>query len=108
MASEINPVRTIDALILSMLAQKPMYGYQLIKETGEKSGGVFKFREGTLYPALHRLERRKLIQGKWQLLAKGQQRKYYYITEKGLKALGQRKAEWLKFSGALNAFLELG
>jgi len=48
MASEINPVKTIDSLILSLLARKPMYGYQLIKETEEKSGGVFKFREGTL------------------------------------------------------------
>jgi DNA-binding PadR family transcriptional regulator len=108
MASEINPVKTIDSLILSLLARKPMYGYQLIKETEEKSGGVFKFREGTLYPALHRLERAKFIQGKWQVLPKGQQRKYYFITEKGLRALGQRKSEWLKFSSALNAFLETG
>ena len=107
MASEINPVKTIDSLLLSLLAREPMYGYKLIKETEKKSSGVFKFREGTLYPALHRLERAKLIQGKWQLLPRGQQRKYYYITEKGLKALGQRKSEWVKFSGALNAFLEI-
>lgn len=107
MASEINPVKTIDSLLLSLLAREPMYGYKLIKETEKKSAGVFKFREGTIYPALHRLERAKLIQGKWQLLPRGQQRKYYYITEKGLKALGQRKSEWLKFSGALNAFLEI-
>jgi len=73
----------IDSLLLSLIGQQPMYGYQIIKELERKSQGYFKFKEGTLYPALHRLEKSGLVAGKWQILSSGRQRRYYYITEKG-------------------------
>ena len=60
-----------------------MYGYQIVKELDSRSEGYFKFKEGTLYPALHRLERSGLITGKWQTLSNKRQRRYYYITTKG-------------------------
>ncbi|MBM3157053.1 MAG: helix-turn-helix transcriptional regulator, partial [Chloroflexi bacterium] len=67
-----------DHLILSLIGQEPMYGYRLIKEIGMRSEGYFQFKESTLYPALHRLERDGLITGRWERLSNGQERRYYY------------------------------
>ena len=72
-----------DSLLLYLISQQPMYGYQIIKELERRSQGYFKFKEGTLYPALHRLERAGLILGRWQVLPGGRQRRYYHITDKG-------------------------
>ena len=55
-----------ETLLLSLLATEPMYGYQLVKEMDNRSSGYFRFKEGTLYPALHRLERDEMVEGKWQ------------------------------------------
>jgi len=71
-----------ESLLLCLVGQQPMYGYQIIKELGRRSQGYFKFKEGTLYPALHRLEKAGLIVGKWQMLPGGRQRRYYYILIK--------------------------
>ena len=60
---------SIDYLLLSLIGQQPMYGYQILKELEGRSQGYFKFKEGTLYPALHRLERTGLLLGRWQALA---------------------------------------
>lgn len=95
-----------DHLILSLIGQEPMYGYQLIKEMGKKSGGYFQFREGTLYPALHRLEREGLIAGKWERLPGGQERRYYHLTERGQRVLNEKRSEWLGFSAAVNLVTE--
>jgi len=96
----------IDSLLLCLIAQKPMYGYQIIKELEEKSEGYFKFKEGTLYPALHRLERAGLILGKWQMLPSGQQRKYYHITNKGLSILVEKRSQWQDFLTAMNLIIQ--
>jgi len=95
-----------DHLILSLIRQEPMYGYQLIKEMGRRSEGYFQFKEGTLYPALHRLEREGLIRGKWENLPNGQERRYYYLTELGHKVLNEKRDEWLGFSAAVNLVIE--
>ena len=97
---------SIDSLLLCLIAQNPMYGYQIIKELDKKSQGYFKFKEGTLYPALHRLERASLILGKWQMLPSGQQRKYYHITEKGLSTLAESRDQWQDFLTAMNLIIE--
>ena len=97
---------SIDSLLLCLIAQKPMYGYQIIKELDKKSQGYFKFKEGTLYPALHRLERAGLILGKWQMLPSGQQRKYYHLTEKGLSTLAESRGQWQDFLTAMNLIIE--
>ena len=95
-----------ETLFLTLLKQQPMYGYQIIKELDRKSNGYFRFREGTLYPALHRLEIDGLVRGKWERLATGQERRYYYITEKGLRALEEKIAEWQGFSAAVSLVMQ--
>lgn len=94
-----------DSLLLCLINSQPMYGYQIIKELERKSSGYFQFKEGTLYPALHRLEKTGLVKGKWQKLPSGQERRYYYITEKGQKALNERMAIWQGFSEAINLIM---
>jgi len=97
---------SFDSLLLCLIAQQPMYGYQIIKELERKSQGYFKFKEGTLYPALHRSEKAGLIQGKWQTLPSGRQRRYYYITEKGLRGLATKRSQWLDFLTAMNLIIQ--
>ena len=93
---------SFDSLILCLLDQQPMYGYQIIKELERKSEGYFRFKEGTLYPALHRLEQAGLIEGKWQMLPNGRQRRYYHITEKGRATLVEKTVEWQDFFKAMS------
>jgi len=83
-----------------------MYGYQIIKELERRSQGYFKFKEGTLYPALHRSERAGLIRGEWQTLPNGRQRRYYHITEKGLRSLATKRGQWLDFLAAMNLIIQ--
>ena len=95
-----------DSLLLYLISESGrIHGYRLIKEIQQRSGGFFKFREGTVYPALHKLESDGLIRGHWQVQPNGQQRRYYSITEKGEKVLLDRISMWLKFSNAMNLIL---
>jgi len=96
---------SIDSLLLSLIGQQPMYGYQVIKELEGRSQGYFKFKEGTLYPALHRLERAGLLVGRWQMLPGGRRRRYYYITEKGRSILIEKTAQWQDFFAAMNLII---
>ena len=84
----------------------PDVAIQIIKEIEKKSNGYLQFKEGTLYPALHRLERANLVKGKWQKLSTGQERRYYYITEKGRKAFDERLTAWQGFSQAVNLIMQ--
>lgn len=91
-----------ETLLLSLLKNQPMYGYQIIKELDKRSEGYFRFREGTLYPALHRLEATGLIRGTWEQHLSGKKRRYYRPTEKGLEWLEAKVAEWRGFSSAVD------
>ena len=95
-----------DSLLLYLMEQQPMYGYKIIKELERRSQGYFKFKEGTLYPALHRLERAGLIEGKWQMLPSGRQRRYYYITDKGKQVLAEKMSQWRDFLNAMNLIIQ--
>ena len=97
---------SIDSLILSLVYQQPMYGYQIIKELEGRSQGYFKFKEGTLYPALHRLEKAGLVIGRWQTLPGGRRRRYYHITEKGRSILVEKRAQWREFFAAMNLIIQ--
>ncbi len=90
-----------EAILLAVLAEQTMYGYQLVKELERRSQGYFQFREGTLYPALHRLENDGLVMGSWQASPTGQQRRYYSLTDKGYHALESRVSVWQGFSKAM-------
>jgi len=94
-----------ESLLLCLIGQQPMYGYQIIKELEKRSQGYFKFKEGTLYPALHRLEKAGLIAGKWQMLPSGRQRRYYYITDKGHRLLAVKRSQWHDFLTAMNLII---
>ena len=91
-----------ETLLLSLLANESMYGYQLVKEMDRRSSGYFRFKEGTLYPALHRLARDGMIEGQWDLSSSGQNRRYYHITAKGRARLESMLEEWNMFTKAVN------
>jgi DNA-binding PadR family transcriptional regulator len=96
------------SLLLCLLEQQPMYGYQLVKELEARSQGYFRFKEGTLYPALHHLENSGLITSEWQMLPNGRQRRYYHITEKGLAKLASEKTQWHDFLNAMKLIIQSG
>lgn len=79
-----------------------MYGYQVVKEIEDRSSGYFRLREGTLYPALHRLEKEALVEGRWDASPSGQNRRYYHITAKGRSRLESMLREWTQFSRAVD------
>ena len=96
-----------DTLLLSMLGDQSMYGYQLVKEIDQRSSGYFRFKEGTLYPALRRLERDGLIVGKWETSPTGQGRRYYHMTAKGRARLESMLEEWHLFTKAVNVVAQV-
>ena len=91
-----------ETILLSVLSVQPMYGYQLVKEISGKSSGYLNFKEGTLYPALHRLEKDKYLTGYWDTSKNGQKRRYYKITALGQRRLVSMISEWNEFSQAIN------
>ncbi len=96
---------SMDCLLLALIGREPMYGYQLIREVERQSRGYLQFKEGTLYPALHRLEQDGFIQGRWERLPNGQERRYYSLTEEGEKALQAKARTWKSFAAAVNMVL---
>lgn len=97
-----------NSLLLCLLESQSMYGYQIVKELEKRSQGYFKFKEGTLYPALHRLEKSGLISGSWEQLPNGRQRRYYAITAKGSAKLADERNRWEDFFTAVRLVLEPG
>lgn len=88
-------------IVLSLLEEENMYGYQMIKELSKKSENVFEFQEGTLYPILHGLEEKNFITSYWDEVG-GKKRKYYAITKEGKKHLKNKRQEWKVFSNGIN------
>ena len=96
------------SLLLCLLEQQPMYGYQIVKELEAQSEGYFRYKEGTLYPALHRLEKLGLVSGQWQVLPNGRQRRYYHITARGIAALETERTQWQDFLNAMKLIIRPG
>lgn len=95
-----------EGLLLSLIeALDGAYGYKLIKEMEKRSQGFFRFKEGTIYPALRKLENEGLIQGEWQSLSTGHQRRLYRLTPRGKEALENKRAVWQGFTSAMNLIL---
>lgn len=92
-------------LVLTLLARKDMYGYELIKELHLKSEGLFDLKEGTLYPILHVLERDKAVEAYWDETSGARARKYYRITKSGRALLKEKKKEWEEFQKAVSHIL---
>lgn len=93
-------------IILGILRQGSSYGYLIIKQIKELSGGKMNYSEGMLYPVLHNLEKEKLIKSAWILEKDARPRKYYEITEKGKKELIAEKEHWEKVNSVLDAIWE--
>ncbi len=96
----------LDVLILEVVAAGPSYGYSITQTVLQRSRGTFSLKEGSLYPALHRLERQQLLEAYWQEF-EGRRRKYYRLTPAGTEELSTRRSEWQEFSGAVNRVLGL-
>ena len=93
-------------LVLSVLENEEMYGYQIIKEIEKRSEDVFSFKEGTLYPILHAFEKDGYVESYWQESEQGRKRKYYRITDKGRKVLVKSKEEWDAYSTAVKKVIK--
>lgn len=89
-------------LVLQLLEQESMYGYQMVKELEARSDQTFTLKEGTLYPILHALEGQGYIESYWQETGSARKRRYYAITQAGKKQLAERKQEWQLYSRGIN------
>jgi PadR family transcriptional regulator, regulatory protein PadR len=99
----------IDTLILSLLQQRDMYGYEIAKLVREKSGEQFELKEGTMYLSLKRLEKKKWISSYWgDEQGPGGRRKYYKLTPLGNEGFKEKRAEWLFVKKIIDTFLEGG
>jgi DNA-binding PadR family transcriptional regulator len=97
----------VEMLILEVIAQGPSYGYEITQTVAERSDGYFELKEGSLYPALHKLERQRLLRASWRE-ADGRRRKYYELTDAGRAELSARKTSWLGFAAGVNGVLGIG
>ncbi|EAR64947.1 Transcriptional regulator, PadR family protein [Bacillus sp. NRRL B-14911] len=97
---------SIDILLLSLLSEKDSYGYEMTKEIRKKSDEAYSMNEGTLYPALKRLEAKGFVTSYWHQELEASRRKYYSITEDGRKELGKKLKNWNKISDLIHKFSE--
>lgn len=98
----------LDAIVLAALAAGPAHGYAIIEEIRRRSDGAFDLPEGTIYPALHRLEQAGLLASEWTVSEGGRRRRVYSLTGSGAASLAERKDRWQRFSGAVEALLNGG
>ena len=92
----------LDLLLLAVLENGPAHGYVIIAALRERSGGTFDLPEGTVYPALHRLEADGLLCSAWSELG-GRRRRIYQLTSRGQRELARRQEEWNRFVKAVNS-----
>jgi PadR family transcriptional regulator, regulatory protein PadR len=100
----VNLKGTLPTLILKALVREPSHGYRIAQEIKDRSQGVLDFKEGTLYPALHKLENDGLVES-YDATENGRLRRYYRITTAGRKALARDRAEWRDLSQAVTMIL---
>src|SRR3989441_10105920 len=92
----------LDLLLLAAVQARPMHGYGIAETLRPRSDGAFDLPEGTLYPALHRLERAGLMSSRWAEV-NGRRRRVYQLTRKGRRGLARRQGEWRMFAHAVDA-----
>jgi PadR family transcriptional regulator PadR len=94
----------VEMLMLEVISHGPTYGYEISQTVDVRSNGYFDLKEGSLYPALHRLEQQKLVKSSWREV-EGRRRKYYELSSAGHKVLAQKKQEWQAFSKGIQGVL---
>ncbi len=92
-------------MVMHLLSEKDMYGYEIVSELERRSENVFSLKEGTLYPVLHGLEKDGFAASYTELAGTGKQRKYYALTKKGIAVLAQKKDEWKRYSKGVNTVI---
>jgi PadR family transcriptional regulator, regulatory protein PadR len=97
---------TLDLLILRIVSLEPQHGWAIAKRIQQVSGEVLQVQQGSLYPALHRLEQKKWIKAKWAETETGRQAKFYLLTPSGKDQLEREAANWSRLSAAINLVLE--
>lgn len=96
----------LDALVLAVLEGGSLHGYAVIEAIRARSGDAFDLPEGTVYPALHRLEKAGLLKSAWVTPPSGRKRRVYELTRRGVAGLADRRAAWTRFAAAVNRSLE--
>lgn len=96
------PAKSVDLLLMGVLRRGPAHGYAIISALRERSDGAFDLAEGTIYPALHRLERGGLISSSVEI-TQGRRRRTYSLTERGRKEFAAQRREWLGFVASVQA-----
>jgi PadR family transcriptional regulator PadR len=97
---------TLDGLILSLLALEPLHGLAISQRLRARSADVLQVSQGSLYPALHKLEHQGLLRAEWRLSESGKRAKYYALTRAGAKRLGAEREEWERLSTAISLVLK--
>jgi transcriptional regulator len=95
-----------ELLILSLLDQQTLHGYEIGKLIAQRSEGILRFHVASLYPLLYRLERLDWVQAEWKVVG-GRRRRYYRLTSLGRKMLAEQRRRWREFSGAMNRIVEV-
>lgn len=98
----------LDALVLAALEEGPTHGYAIIEAIKARSGQAFDLPEGTVYPALHRLEKSGLLASAWVMPESGRKRRVYELTARGRASLAERRTVWRRFAEAIEASLQGG
>ena len=94
----------LDGMLLAVLEAGPRHGYAIVEELARRSQGEFDLPEGTVYPALHRLEAAGLLSSRWEVVS-GRRRRVYMLSQTGVQAVRERVASWRAFRSAVDAVL---
>jgi PadR family transcriptional regulator PadR len=97
---------TLDLLILKTVAHEPIHGYGIAQRILLTSKEILQVQQGSLYPALHRLQRKNLLKSEWKESGSGPMAKYYSLTPAGRKALQEEREQWERYAGAVALVLE--
>ncbi len=99
---------TLDLLILRTLSLQPMHGWGIAKRIEQLSEEVLQVNQGSLYPAVHRLEQKGLVASEWGVTENNRRAKYYSLTASGKRQLAKELANWERFTGAVSLVLQIG
>ena len=98
---------TLDLLLLKILALQPLHGWAISQRLKQISGEILQVSDGSLYPALHKLEQEGWIAAEWKVTENGRRAKYYSLTRPGRKALAREAANWERLAGAISHVVRL-
>ena len=96
---------TVGVLLLTLLSERAMYAYEMVQEAERRSAHTFQLKEGTVYPALHQMERAGLLTATWRESETGRRRKYYSLTAKGRRQAASKRRQWTSISAAMRIIL---